>query len=219
MESKTVGVQKYFESVSQQWDALYSHEAKGRYIINKWLRKALYKRYKLAFSYCSDLTDKIVLDIGCGSGRYSIDFAKRGARKVVGIDFAHSMIDLSKKIAKEMYVENKCEFIYDEFLNHEFKQTFDIIVAMGFFDYIKDPRLILNKISGFHPAIFVASFPKFNPIWSLQRWIRYNLIKKCPVYNYSKKKLDDLYRKATFDSYEIIPCGTGYFVVANNHVK
>jgi len=92
MKSERKEAQKYFNKVPGQWDALYSHENRLKYAINKWLRKGLFRRYKLTFEYCSDLTGARVLDIGCGTGRYSIECAKRGAGRIVGIDFAPSMI-------------------------------------------------------------------------------------------------------------------------------
>lgn len=42
---------------------------------------------------------KTVLDLGCNLGRICIDAAKRGATRVVGVDFAPDLIDVAKRYA------------------------------------------------------------------------------------------------------------------------
>lgn len=214
MKSNSIGTQKYFDHVPKQWDAFYSHENWFKYLINRVLRRGLYERYKLTFEHCGDLSEAKVLDIGCGSGRYSIECARRNASRVVGIDFAPSMIKFSQELARQMNVADKCEFICGDFLKYPFEESFDVILALGLFDYIKNPEQAFKKIAQMKPRKFVASFPKFTPIWGVQRAIRYNFIKKCPIYNYTKEKLERLYHEAHFQNYQIIPCGKGFFGIA-----
>lgn len=209
------GAKKYFDRVPKQWDAFYSHENRLMYLINKLLRKPLYQRYQLTFEHCGDLTGAAVLDIGCGTGRYSIECAKRGAKQVTGIDFAPQMIEFSKNIAKEMNIHNTCEFICADFLNYPFGNSFDIVLALGFFDYIKDPAPLFKKVAQLNPRKFVASFPHFTPIWGFQRHIRYNWIKKCPIYYYNQKQLEHLFSEASFEEFQVIPCGKGFVGVAS----
>ena len=203
--------QEYFDSVPEQWDALYSHENRLKYAINKWLRKGLFTRHRLTFENCGDLTGAKVLDIGCGTGRFSIECAKRGANRVVGIDFAPSMIEYSQNIAEQMKVADKCKFICDDFLSHQFDEQFDVVLAQGVFDYVREPEPLFEKIASMKPRRFLASFPKFNLIWSIQRHIRYNWIRKCPIYNYTEEQLKQLYTRAPFTEYELIKCNIGFF--------
>jgi cyclopropane fatty-acyl-phospholipid synthase-like methyltransferase len=201
---------KYFDSVPKEWDSFYSHENKFMYVINNLLRKGLYERYRLTFENCGDLSGARVLDIGCGTGRYSIECIKRGASRVVGIDFAPSMVEFSRKMAHEMGVSDKCEFICGDFLKYSFEEEFDIILALGFFDYVKEAGPVFEKISRLRPRKFVASFPKPTAIWSFQRKIRYYWIKKCAVYDYSLEQLQQLFKEAPFSDFKIIPCGKGF---------
>ncbi|MEL7565559.1 MAG: class I SAM-dependent methyltransferase [Dehalobacterium sp.] len=46
-----------------------------------------------------------VLDIGCGAGKYSLEFAKR-TKKVTGLDISPKMIDLAKKNASKHGLSN-----------------------------------------------------------------------------------------------------------------
>jgi len=210
------GAQSYFDRVPSQWDSFYSNEGTVRYFLNRIFRKGLYRRYQLTFEHCGDLSGASVLDIGCGTGRYSIECAKRGARKVVGVDFAPQMIEFSKNIAADMGIGTRCEFLHADFLEHRFEGTFDVILALGVFDYISDPSAMLGKIASMRPGKFIASFPQFTPFWGLQRHVRYNLIKKCPIYYYTSEQLNALYRAAPFARWSIIPCGRGFVGVGGD---
>jgi len=212
MKSETAGTQRYFDSVPKRWDALYSHENQFKYLINNWLRKGLYERHRLTFEHCGDLSGKRVLDIGCGTGRYSIECVRRGAAHVVGIDFAPSMIEFSREVAQQLNVADKCEFICADFLAYPFEESFDIVLALGVFDYIKEPEPMFKKIATLSPRKFVASFPKYTPFWNIQRKIRYYWIRKCPIYDYTTEQLERLARQAPFPHYQIIPCKRGYFL-------
>lgn len=214
MKSEAEQVKQHFTRVPRQWDALYSRENRLRYAINRCLRPGLSRRYEMTFKRCGDLTGAKVLDIGCGTGRYSVECARRGAERVVGIDFASSMIDSSRAAAQEMHVADVCEFICDDFLTHPFEEEFDVVLALGFFDYIRRAGPVIAKVASLSPSRFMASFPRFTLIWGLQRHVRYYWIKRCPVFNYRKAGLENLYQQACFESVELVEGSRGFFVAA-----
>jgi 2-polyprenyl-3-methyl-5-hydroxy-6-metoxy-1,4-benzoquinol methylase len=214
MALKPDAAKSYFSKIPREWDALYAHENLARYFFNRVLRRALFERRRLTFEECGEISGATVLDIGCGTGRFSIEFALRGASRVVGIDFALSMIEFAKSQAEKMTVPEKCEFICDDFLAHEFQERFDIVVAMGFFDYTPEPQQVLKKIHSLSRGVFLASFPRDSLIWGLQRRIRYRFIKKCPVYHYNRGQLEDLYQAASFTGVKVLDTPHGFFVIA-----
>lgn len=214
MGSKKNLTQIYFDKVPKEWDSLYSNENCMMYVLNKFLRKGLFDRYELTFNICEPIEGKEVLDIGCGSGRYSVEFAKRGAAHITGLDFAPSMVDFSKNAAQKMGFGEKCEFVCADFLAHRFTQKYDYVIAMGFFDYVKDASEVLGKIRTLTSGIFVASFPRHRFFWDIQRYIRYNILKKVDIYYYSKAQLEKLYTQAGFLNFSIIRIGAGFYVVA-----
>jgi ubiquinone/menaquinone biosynthesis C-methylase UbiE len=211
MNSQTSLVQRYFDKVPNQWDSLYSRENPLKYAINRVLRKGLFERYHLTFEHCGDLAGARVLEIGCGTGRFSIECAKRGASKVTGIDFAPSMIAFCCNIAKQMGVAEKCDFICDDFVSHPFDSSFDIVLALGVFDYVKDPEPLFKKIAQLKPRKFLASFPVHTLFWGAQRKIRYEWIRKCPIYYYTNEQLETLYRGAPFTRFNILKGKRGAF--------
>jgi 2-polyprenyl-3-methyl-5-hydroxy-6-metoxy-1,4-benzoquinol methylase len=214
MASKTDATKTYFDKIPRQWDALYAHENAIKYLFNRVMRRGLFERHKLTFENCGDISGAKVLDIGCGTGRFSIEFAARGASRVVGIDFAPSMIDFASSFAAEMKVQNTCEFICDDFLAHEFSESFQIVIAMGLFDYVERAGPVLQKIASLTDGIFLASFPRDRLVWGLQRRIRYGLLKKCPVYHYDRRQLEDLYSAAAYAKFAVMDISHGFFVAA-----
>lgn len=204
-------VRAYFNKVPKEWDALYSHENRMAYLFNRLFRPGLYERYAFSFDHCGEISGRSVLDIGCGTGRYSIEFAKRGASRVVGMDFAPEMVDFSRSAARQMGVHDRCTFICSDLLQFPIQETFDIVVALGFFDYVKEPAAAFEHISALTRGVFLASFPRDSLIWGAQRRIRYYWMKQCPIFNYSEAQLSKLFEEAPFRKYRIIPASRGYF--------
>jgi ubiquinone/menaquinone biosynthesis C-methylase UbiE len=205
--------QSYFDTVPDQWDALYAHENRVRYFFNKFFRKDLFERYSLTFSRSGEIAGAKVLDIGCGTGRYSIEFAKRDAAEVIGIDFSPAMIDFAKEMAGQCGVSDTCRFICADFNEFEASDRFDIIIAMGFFDYIADPGSVLKKAAGLLKGRFLASFPVDGGLWGFQRKIRYRL-KNCPIYSYTPEQVTMLALVAGFRDIRLQNMSHGIFLTA-----
>lgn len=87
-----------------------------------WRDKLLYK----------DIEGAVVLDYCCGNGEVAVEMAKRGAKKVIGIDLSQVGIDNAKKLAESQGVGKICEFRVMDAEHTEFADnTFDIIHEYG----------------------------------------------------------------------------------------
>lgn len=214
MSSKNEGVRAHFDRISSEWDAFYQGGDTFRDRFNRVFRQALFERFRLTLQYCGAIEGARVLDLGCGTGRYCVEFAKRGASRVVGIDFAPSMVASSKHLAQKEGVSEVCEFVCADFSTHKFQESFDIVLALGFFDYIEHAEPLIEAVRSVTAGTFIASFPNNSLIWKLQRRIRYNWIKKCPVFDYTADLVEAMYTKAGFPVMEIIFIKRGLFVVA-----
>jgi ubiquinone/menaquinone biosynthesis C-methylase UbiE len=74
----------------------------------------------------------VALDYCCGNGEVAIEMAKRGAKKVFGIDISEVAINNARELAKVQGVENICEFRVMDAEHTEFADdTFDIIHEYG----------------------------------------------------------------------------------------
>ncbi len=82
-------------------------------------------------------TKATLLDVCCGSGRHSIEFAKRGY-DVTGIDYSPFMINKAKlALRSNKEVGLKIKFLIMDMRNFNFESSFDIIVnifsSFGYF--------------------------------------------------------------------------------------
>ncbi len=89
-----------------------------------------------------------ILDIGCGSGRHAVEFAKRGF-KVTGIDISPHQIELAKKRAENEEVD--VEFIVMDGLQINYKEEFDAVLnlytsVLGELGSLANDLLFLKKL-------------------------------------------------------------------------
>ena len=79
----------------------------------------------------STLKDKTVLDMGCGSGRFTIAFAQLGVKNVIGVDLGEVGIEIGEKRSKDLNLKN-IQFIKKNILELPFEdQTFDFVFSKG----------------------------------------------------------------------------------------
>lgn len=181
-------VRVYFDKAVSDFDAIY--EGKGPFgrWVDRHFRRDMYERQRLTFETCGNVDGQAVLDIGCGSGRYSIEFARRRAARVIGVDFAANMLAAARSYAEAQGVSDRCEFILGDFLQVDFGQRFDVCAAIGVFDYIAQPRPFLEKMRALSNKWLIMSFPSISMIRTPIRKIRY-WIKNCPVYLYDREAI------------------------------
>jgi tRNA (mo5U34)-methyltransferase len=88
-----------------------------------------------------------VLDVGCNSGFYSFELARRGA-SVVGIDVEPLYLAQARWAAAEFRLQKQVEFremeVYDIARSDE---TFDLVWFMGVFYHLRYPMLGLDIVS------------------------------------------------------------------------
>jgi len=93
---------------------------------------------KMALEEVLDLKgDEIVLDFGCGSGRFSYWIAPK-VKKVVGLEITPEMIDLAEKNRTAGNVEF---FIYDGVQFPLLPYSFDIVLSVGVLQIMKGEGL------------------------------------------------------------------------------
>jgi SAM-dependent methyltransferase len=204
MESNSKRIENYFQRRASQFDALYSEESTWQYFFNHLFRRPLYERVQLTVEAFQDMRDFTVLDVGCGSGRNSVVFVQNGARRVVGIDFSKNMIDLAQDCARRHGVSNCCDFICGDALTYPFQERFDFVVALGVFDYVREPQALLRRMIGLADQKVIASFPGWSPVRAPQRKLRYWL-RNCPVYFSTRRRMHQICTDVGLESPELVP--------------
>lgn len=88
-----------------------------------------------------------VLDLGCGIGRHSMEFARRGFR-VTGVDRTQAYLDRAAKSAKEAGLSG--EWVREDMRRFRRANAFDLAVSLltsfGYFDDPADDLLVLRNV-------------------------------------------------------------------------
>lgn len=82
-----------------------------------------------------DVYGKSVLDLGCGYGHNCIDFVKRGALNVVGIDISKKMLEVAEKESSDEKITYLNMSMTDISM---LAQKFDLIYSSLAFHYVND---------------------------------------------------------------------------------
>jgi tRNA (mo5U34)-methyltransferase len=92
-----------------------------------------------------DLTGKSVLDIGCNGGFYSIEMKKRGAARVLGVDFDEDYLAQARFAAQVtgLDIEFRQLSVYDV---GALGERFDVVLFMGVLYHLRHPLLALDLL-------------------------------------------------------------------------
>ena len=188
-------VSNYFDKIADRFDTIYrSDKSLGKKLVDGLFRSVVHRRFDYTIALLGEIRGKSVLDVGCGSARYGIELALQGAN-VVGLDFAPGMVEMAKNAAQEAGVADLCSFAECDFLSWNSENSYDVCLAIGFFDYIQEPDVFLKRMNNLKAGDYVFSFPKRWTFRTLPRWIRLNA-SGCPVYFYDSSQI----RKLLFDA-------------------
>ena len=92
--------------------------------------------------------DKIVVDAGCGSGKFSATIARLGAKKVYGIDIGKKGLEFAKLQAKKKEYGKKLKFIESSLLNISLKdKVADLVWSNGVIHHTSDYNKCLSEFN------------------------------------------------------------------------
>lgn len=198
-------VADYWNRIAPAFDAIYTGQknpiARG---LDRWLRRDIYQRFEWVMRQAGDVRGMKVCDIGCGSGRFVTSLAKRGAQ-VTGVDFAPEMLRLAGQLAEQQGVADRCQFVLNDVLDWKTDQQFDLVIAIGFWDYVADPLPRLEVIRKLTKTTILSAWPRAGTLRMAIRKLRLKA-DGCPVYFWHLPEVEDYLRRAGFrvDSREIL---------------
>lgn len=153
-------VRSYFDREAERFDAIYEQGKPLHQRLIDRARRVVVERWKLICNLVPCGGGWTALDVGCGSGRYAIEFLRRGADKVVGVDLAGAMIEIARRHATDVGVAERADFRVNSFLDFETDERFDVIVAAGYFDYLEEPVPHLLKMLQLSRGHIYLTVPK-----------------------------------------------------------
>ena len=204
----------YWDREVAAFDSIYLH---GKSRFDNWIdatfRWDMYARFDYTMAHAEPIAGRTFLDVGCGTGRYALEFARRGARHVVGIDIAEKMLEVCRQRAEAEGMSDRCSFVHSDLLAYQPATKFEVCIGIGLFDYIREPLPVLAKMREVMTDRAIVTLPRFWTWRAPVRKVRLAL-KGCGVYFYTKGQIDALLKQAGFKRYEMEQVGQLYCVTA-----
>ncbi|MGI9115601.1 MAG: TIGR04290 family methyltransferase [Chthoniobacterales bacterium] len=127
----------WFQNFSLDGTPTAPHHFLGDYPAVKWR--------KFAHAIPADLTGKTVLDIGCNAGFYSFEMKRRGAERVLAVDYDERYLAQARFMAETLGLEVEFQrlSVYDV---AQLREKFDVVLFMGVLYHLRHPLLALDLI-------------------------------------------------------------------------
>ncbi len=200
---------QFFEDYAVDFDALYGTRRSWlNRVVNPLLRKSMRLRYERTLAACQPLAGRTVLDVGCGPGHYSVALARRGAARVVGIDFADGMLEIAEAHASKAGAADRCEWLHTGFEDYSPDEVFDYVVLNGFMDYAPEPAAVVRRALALTARRAFFSFPASGGVLGWQRRQRYR--NRCDLFLYERTEVAELFHG--IDGVSIETIARDYFV-------
>ncbi|HEY6069519.1 MAG TPA: class I SAM-dependent methyltransferase [Gaiellaceae bacterium] len=201
-------VREHFRKKAFSFDHLYDED----HALQRALRPGLFNRREFALEVAREYDAPRVLDVGGGSARIGEPFLEQGASTYVDVDLSDSMLELAR--ARLERFGDKVTLIQGDFLAVEIPGSFDVVLALGYFDYIEDAPAHVRRISGLLApgGSVVSSFPRWTWTKGPVRKIRYEVINNCPIFDYTRDGLTELF--AGYSAIDVRPGKSGFLLRA-----
>jgi ubiquinone/menaquinone biosynthesis C-methylase UbiE len=190
-------VAEYWDRIAPEFDSIYTGDknpvARG---LDKWLRRDMYERFHWVMRRAGNCRGQTICDIGCGSGRFVSALAQKGGQ-VTGLDFAPTMLKLAQELVQRDGVADRCDFVLSDVLDWKTDRTFELVIAIGFWDYVADPLPRLQRIRSITRDRFLSAWPRAGTLRAMIRKARLR-VAGCPVYFWTRPQAEDYLNRAGF---------------------
>src|SRR6266566_3634257 len=131
---KAIGTEEYFNEVER--------------------RKYFVEPHIPAFADFAQWQGKRVLEIGCGIGTDTMNFARNGAQ-VTAVDLSEKSLEVARQRAKVFGLDNRIHFIQanaEELSRYVPSGTYDLIYSFGVIHHTPHPERVLDELRHYtHP--------------------------------------------------------------------
>ena len=180
-------VGRFFDRRAEQFHRIYEETPVLERTANRVLRRAIYERSKALVDEVRRLGAPTVLDVGSGTGVNSFAALEAGATSALGVDLAPHMIEMARDGATRKGMQDRARFELGDFMSYAPPQSFDIVCALGVFDYVAQAESFYVKMLRAARQSVVASFPALR-FRGLVRKVRYEL-QDCPLFLFEEQQV------------------------------
>jgi SAM-dependent methyltransferase len=199
---------RYFETHAERFDRLYTSTDTA----TRLLRQGPRRSREFAVSVVASRSSPSVLDVGCGPGRVAQEVLEAGASKYVGVDFSGEMLALARDRLARF---DEVELIEANFLELDLDDEYDVVLALGLFDYFKDPAAAAEWMHAHCGSTLAATFTRWDWVKAPIRHLHYDLLNRCRTFDYNEERAERVLTAAGFSAVEVPVSGPrGFFVLA-----
>jgi SAM-dependent methyltransferase len=171
------GAGRFWSARARRFDSTYEFANLWDRLVHQPLRI----RHDATMAAIRALPAPSVCDIGCGSGRQLEAALAAGASRCVGIDLSEEMVALARRRLEAAGAGGRAEVVIGDALGWEPGDRFDLVYALGVFDYEADPRRLLAKLAELSRKQVLATFRRAWALRSPFRKLSYQLRGR-PIY-------------------------------------
>lgn len=184
-------IKQYWETRHLLFDGKYG----SMNIAGLFSRGALLGREEALLEEVRRLDRPRVLDVGCGTGRQLVKVFGAGAREAVGIELSDAMAATARDRLLAAGLADKSLIIQGDAASFSHGSDFDLVYALGVFDYLSDPLPLLTSMIRASRNRILFSFRRLWAFRAPLRKLTYHLT-GCPIYLYTagemRKHLESL---------------------------
>ncbi|HWI12239.1 MAG TPA: methyltransferase domain-containing protein, partial [Burkholderiaceae bacterium] len=110
----------------------------------------------------AEVAGKTVIDAGCAEGLISMEMAKAGAVKCVGLEVIAGHVELGKALVGDLPVELKVANLNDFDLSA--LEPADIVLMLAVLHKLKDPSAVCANLAALAKDLCVIRLPPYGPV-------------------------------------------------------
>jgi len=171
-------------------------------LLQKIIHGPLKLRVELAIAATKISSAKKVLDLGCGPSRVIHRcLSETNVESAIGLDFSKRMLSESSEYLTKKNVIDKVELIQCDLLDIDKYPTADIAIALGLFDYISNPELVIRQTHA-SCKYMVSSWVRPSPR-NFARRFRYS----CDIFTHTENDVRKFFYNSGINSLFFIELG------------
>lgn len=177
---------EYFDRIAGRYDEWYRTET-GRYVdrTEKWL----------VFSMLKSRGGGRALDLGCGTGNYTLELRRRGGFDVIGLDASEGMLAVARSKGLNCIKGDAYSLPFPD-------GSFDLVLSVTMFEFIHEPERVvaeINRVLKPGGEVLIGTM-NGRSAWFLFKRLKSLFVETAYRYArfYTPRELEDLLRNAGF---------------------
>lgn len=152
----SLDIKENWNRMANEYELFTSHEESYSNLIE----------WKAIRSILPDLRDKNVIDLGCGTGRFSFLFESMNPKSITGIDLSEKMIEMARNNAKSKNSIVRIVHGNIENLSEIKTESIDFVFSSTTLHYIRDLNNIMEQINRILVLGGICILSLIHPVYS-----------------------------------------------------